>query len=167
MPQLDFKNPLTVAQVVWLAIIFFTLYLLLSRWALPQVATVLESRAATIGRDLEAARLAKAEADGAVAELTKATREAQAGAQASIASAVGAAKEAAATRAAALSATLDIQLDQAEQRIAAAREGALGALREVATETAHVVVSRLTGQPANDDAINHEVGVALAARAQA
>ena len=30
MPQLDFKNPLTISQVVWLAIIFFALYLLLS-----------------------------------------------------------------------------------------------------------------------------------------
>ena len=44
MPQLDFANPLTIAQIVWLAIIFFTLYLLLSRWALPQVAEVLEVR---------------------------------------------------------------------------------------------------------------------------
>ena len=40
MPQLDFANPLTRAQVVWGAIIFLVLYVLLSRWALPQVASV-------------------------------------------------------------------------------------------------------------------------------
>ena len=167
MPQLDFKNPLTVSQIVWLAIIFFTLYLLLARWALPQVAGVLEARATTIGRDLDAARLAKAEADEAMAELTRATREAQASAQASIASAVGTAKAEAATRSAELNAKLDIQLNQAEQRIETARADAVDALRQVATETAHVVIARLTGTPANDDAVNHEVGVVLANRAQA
>ncbi len=167
MPQLDFKNPLTTSQIVWLAIIFFTLYLLLSRWALPQVAEVLEMRAATIGRDLDAARLAKEEADSAVVELTHATREAQASAQASIASAVDAAKAEAALRSAALNAKLDVQLNQAEQRIDIARAGAVGALRQVATDTAHVVIARLTGQPANDDAVNHEVGAVLTIRGQA
>ncbi len=167
MPQLDFKNPLTVSQIVWLAIIFFTLYLLLSRWALPQVAGVLEARAETIGRDLEAARLAKVEADNAVAELTHATREAQAGAQASIATAVNAAKAEAAARSAELNAKLDIQLNAAEQRIHAARAGAVGALRQVATETAHVVITRLTGIPANDDVVAKEVGTVLTTRSQA
>jgi len=167
MPQLDFKSPLTISQVVWLAIIFFTLYLLLARWALPQVAEVLEARAATIRRDLDAARLAKVDADGTVAELTRAARDAQASAQGSIASAVNAAKAEAATRSAALNAKLDAQLHQAEERIGAARAGAVGALRQVATETAGVVIARLTGQPANDDAVTREVGVVLAARGQA
>ena len=31
MPQLDFGNPLTISQVVWGAIIFIVLYVLLSR----------------------------------------------------------------------------------------------------------------------------------------
>jgi F-type H+-transporting ATPase subunit b len=74
MPQLDFANPLTLAQVVWLGIIFFALYLLLSRWALPRVAAVLEIRAAAIAADLDAARGAKVKADTAVDELTRATR---------------------------------------------------------------------------------------------
>jgi len=65
MPQLDFHNPLTISQVVWLAIIFFALYLLLSKWALPQVAGVLEMRAGKIAADLDAARAAKAGADKA------------------------------------------------------------------------------------------------------
>ena len=102
-----------------------------------------------------------------MAQLTTATREAQASAQGSIASAVAAAKAEAASRAVELNARLDAQLHEAEGRIAAARAGAVGALQQVATETAHMVVTRLTGQPANDDAIAHEVGAALAARAQA
>ena len=163
MPQLDFGNPLTVSQIVWLAIIFVVLYFLLARWALPQVANVLELRAATIGADLEAARMAKIEADGAVAEFTAATREAQSSAQASIAAATTAAKAEAAQQSAVLNERLDAQLAEAEQRIGAARTSALGALRQVATDTASVVVARLTGHSPDAGIVDHEVGAVMAA----
>jgi F-type H+-transporting ATPase subunit b len=164
MPQLDFANPLTISQVVWLAIIFLVLYLLLSRWALPQVASVLEMRANRIQADLEAAHAAKAQADSAVAELTAATREAQATAQAEIAGAVATAKDAAAAQAATLNARLELQLAEAEQRINAARTSAMGALRSVATDTATAVVSRLVGTAPAPDAVAQAVDGALAAR---
>ena len=164
MPQLDFANPLTVSQVVWLAIIFVVLYLLLSRWALPQVGAVLEMRAKRIQADLEAAQAAKTQADAAVAELTAATREAQATAQAEIAGAVATAKDAAAAQAATLNARLEAQLADAEQRINAARTSAMGALRSVATDTASAVVSRLVGSAPAADAVERAVDGALAAR---
>lgn len=164
MPQLDFANPLTISQVVWLAIIFFVLYLLLSRWALPQVGEVLEMRANRIQADLEAAQAAKAQGDAAVAELTAATREAQATAQAEIAGAVATATDAAAAQAATLNARLEAQLADAEQRINAARTSAMGALRSVATDTASAVVSRLVGTTPAADAVERAVDGALAAR---
>lgn len=164
MPQLDFSNPLTISQVVWLAIIFVVLYVLLSKWALPQVASVLEARAATIAGDLDAARRAKQDADGAIAELTKATQESQATARAEIASAVDAAKAAADAQAASLNSRLEAQLAAAETQIAAARAAAMGALRQVAAETTQVVVTRLTGAAAPVDAVDAAVGRALAAR---
>jgi F-type H+-transporting ATPase subunit b len=164
MPQLDFANKLTISQVVWLAIIFVVLYLLLSRWALPQVGAVLEMRAARIAQDLDAARAAKAQADGAVAELTAATRAAQATAQAEIAGAVAAAKEAAAAQAVTLNADLERQLAAAEARIGAARTAAMGALRQVAGETAVDVIARLTGTEADRGQVDQAVGTVLAAR---
>ncbi len=164
MPQLDFKNVLLKSQVVWLVIIFTLLYVLLSRWALPKIGSVLEKRASTIEGDLNAARGAKASADAAVAELTAKTREAHAGAQAEIASAVDAAKAAAASQTAVLTARLDAQLAEAEGRINAARNAAMGALRQVAAETASVVVTRLTGVTANTAAVDAAVGSALTAR---
>ncbi len=164
MPQMDFKNPLTTSQAVWGALLFALLYVMLSRWALPRVGEVLEMRAQAIGVDLEAARGAKEASDAAVAELTAATRSAQAGAQAEINAAVNQAKEAAAAQSAALNAKLDAQLAAAETQIAAARSSALGALRQVATETASVVVARLTGRPADAAAVDAAVDGALAAR---
>ncbi len=166
MPQLDFGNSLTQAQVVWLAIIFFALYLLLSKWALPQVASVLELRANAIAGDLDAARKAKAEADAAAAEQAKATREAHAGAQAEINAALAAAKAATDSESAALNARLDAQIADAERRIAAARVAAMGALEQVATETARDVVARLTGTAIDGLVVNRAVAAALAARAQ-
>jgi F-type H+-transporting ATPase subunit b len=167
MPQLDFKNPLTTSHVVWGVLIFAVLYLLLSRWALPQVGEVLEMRAAAIARDLDAARVAKTAVDAAIAELTEATRAAQAGAQTEINRATDAAKAATAEQAARLNERLEVQLAGAEKQIAAARATALGALRQVATETAMNVVSRLTGVPANPQAVDEAVGAALATRGQA
>jgi F-type H+-transporting ATPase subunit b len=166
MPQLDFRNPLTISQVVWLALIFLALYLLLAKWALPQVSEVLAARAAIIERDLDAARDAKAEADAAVAELTAASRQAQASAQAEIDGAVAAARKEAADQAAAANARLQAQLAEAEVQIAAARTSALGALRQVATDTAFAVVNRLTGMTPEAQAVDAAVGTALAARSQ-
>jgi F-type H+-transporting ATPase subunit b len=166
MPQLDFGNPLTQAQVVWLALIFLALYLLLSRWALPQVGAVLEKRAGVIAADLDAARAAKEQADAAVAELTKATRDAHAGAQAEIAEALAGVKAKADAAAAELNAKLDAQIAASERQIEAARRVALGALEQVAAETAGVVVARLIGTPIDHEAVPRAVAAVLAERAK-
>jgi F-type H+-transporting ATPase subunit b len=166
MPQLDFANPLTVAQVVWGAIIFFVLYLLLSRWALPQVSSVLEMREGRINADLDTARAAKVRADSAIAELTVATQRARAEAQAAINTAIDLAKQAAAAQSAELNAKLEAQIAGAEERIGQARASALGALRQVATETAHTVIGRLTGVAPDTARIDATVGALLAARGQ-
>jgi len=164
MPQLDFSNPLTVSQIVWMAIIFFILYLLITFWALPQVEEVLAERASTIAGDLEAARAAKADADAAAAELAQATRRAHAEAQASIAGAVATAKQAAATEAQKSNERLEAQLAAAEGRIGEARSSAMGALRQVAAETAEMLIGRLTGGAADTAAVGAAVDAALAAR---
>jgi F-type H+-transporting ATPase subunit b len=162
MPQLDFANPLTIAQVVWLSVIFLALYLMLSRSALPEIAGILEKRAAHIAEDLEKARQSKAAADGAVAELDRAMRESHARAHAEIAQATAAAKEAAGKHAAELEARLERQIAEAEQRIAAARQSAMGALEQVATDAALAMVGRLTGAPPNQEVVRRDVAGALA-----
>lgn len=164
MPQLDFANPLTISQVVWMALILVVLYFLLAQWALPQVEQVLTARADAIDGDLEASRTAKAHADAAVAELTAATAKARGEAQASINAAVNAAKAEAAERAAAQNARLETQLSEAEHRIGAARASAMSALRQVATETAGDIVGRLTGSAPDRGAIDTAVAGALSAR---
>ncbi len=162
MPQLDFANHLTISQVVWMAFIFAGLYYLFSTWALPQVASVLESRAHTIDTDLMTARTAKEHADAAALEVTNATRQANSEAQAAIAQAVTQAKAEAAAQTAAANARLDTQMAEADQRIAAARTSAMGALREVAIGATSDVVTRLTSRPADPAAVAGAVTAVMA-----
>jgi F-type H+-transporting ATPase subunit b len=158
MPQLDFANPLTIAQVVWMFIIFAVLYVALRFWALPQVGGVLAEREHRISSDLDSARRAKEEADRAAAEIAERGRSASAEAQAQVAKASDAAKREAAEQARADSEHLDRQLAEAEQRIAAARKDAMGALRQVASDTATAVLSRLTGHAPDPARVDAAVG---------
>jgi F-type H+-transporting ATPase subunit b len=151
MPQLDFANPLMMSKLVWLLIIFGALYFILKNYALPQVATVLEERAARIAADLNAARDAQAAGEAALAEIRASTAAARAEAQAAIAAAMLAAQTESARLAAEINETLSAQVAQAEATVRAARDQAMGALREVATETATAMLTRLSIQaPAND-----------------
>jgi F-type H+-transporting ATPase subunit b len=164
MPQFDFANPLTLAQIVWGGVIFVGLYGAFSTVGLPRVAAVLEARERAIGGDLEQARLAKEKADRAVAELNEARRLAYAEAQAAMATASQKAKEAAAAQAAEVAARLDKQLAESEARINQARAGAMAALREAASDTAEMLITRLAGRAPPADELRDAVGAALSAR---
>jgi F-type H+-transporting ATPase subunit b len=163
MPQMDFHNPLTVAQVVWMVVILVVLYLALSRWGLPEMGKVLESRAQVIAADLTAARAAKTEADQAVAALQATIAQARAKAQAEVADMITKAKARAAANAASLAARLDKNMAESEARIGVARAEAMAALKPVAEDAAHAILRRLTGAPAPDDIVARRVEDALAA----
>ena len=164
MPQLDFGNPLLLSQVVWGVVIFAAFYVLCARWVLPKMGAVIQARQASIAGDLETARSAKAQADAAVAELTTARRLAQARAQAAVDTATQDAKSRASAAAAETNARLDAQLAQAETRIAEGRAQAMGALREVATGTASLVVARLTGSEPDHGSVQTATDTVLAER---
>ncbi|WP_426959060.1 F0F1 ATP synthase subunit B' [Muricoccus radiodurans] len=145
MPQLDFANPLTIAQVVWLFIIFGLLVYLAAHYLLPPVREVIEDRRARIAADLDAARDARAQAEAAEAGHRDSTARARAEAQASVAAAVKMAQDEAHGRSEALAAKLNAQIAEAESRIGAARDAAMGALREAATDATEALVKRLSG----------------------
>ncbi|MCF3945863.1 F0F1 ATP synthase subunit B [Acidiphilium sp. AL] len=160
MPQMDFANPLTGAQVVWMAIIMIVLYFLLSRWALPQLGSVIEDRQNRIKSDLDVARHAKAEAEHAVAELNLAIRNAREESQAAIAEAVGTAKARARAQSDRLNQRLDAELARAEAEIDATRKQAMAALAPVAREVASSLILRLAGKPADPERLDRALASA-------
>jgi F-type H+-transporting ATPase subunit b len=164
LPQMDLKNPLTLDQLGWMAVIMVVLYLLLSRWALPEMGKVLANRAAAIERDLTAARAAKTAADQAAQELNATLKQARHAAQAQVAASVERAKAEAALNAAALHAKLEEKLAQSEAQIATGRAQAMAAIKPVAEQAAQTILVRLTGTAPEDDQIGQRVDDALAAR---
>lgn len=166
MPQLDFKNPLTLDQVGWGAVIFVIFFLLCWKWGLPQVGRVLDQRAGAIAADLDAARAGKAEADAAASQMAEATARARAEAQAAIAAAGEKAKQESMAQIATLDAQIEERLAESERRIAAAQSSAMAAVRSVATETATALIARLTASTPDPARVDSAVGMALAARGQ-
>jgi F-type H+-transporting ATPase subunit b len=164
MPQLDFKNPLLLSQVVWGAIIFALFYVALSWFSLPKLAGVLAKRASTIAEDLETATSAKLGADQALAEIAASRHATAIESQAAIARATEQAKAAAMVESARLTAELDAQLAESETRIQTARAAAMGALAEVSVETAAALIHRLTGKRASPQHLAGAVATTLAAR---
>ncbi len=163
MPQMDFKNPLTLDQVGWMAVILIVLYFTLSRWGLPQIGKVLAHREGVISADLEAAHAAKAQADQTVAALKRTINDARNAAQAEIAEAVTKAKAAARAAAAAQAAATDAEIAKSEAEIATARNAALAAIKPVAADTAAVILSKLTGKTPDTAELAPEIDSAFAA----
>jgi F-type H+-transporting ATPase subunit b len=143
MPQL---NPLDWApQLIWLAITFSILYLLMKYVALPRIGSVIDMRQARIKGDIEAADKLRRETQEAIAAYEQALAEAKARAHAIAQE--GRAKlnaEVAAERAS-LEKELAGKQAEAEARIEAAKKAALKDVSVVAAETATEIVQRLIG----------------------
>lgn len=132
-------------QLVWLALIFGLLYLLMSRLALPRVASILSNRRTTIDADLDASRELQAKAQSAAqrndATLQAKKVEAQAigrEAHEKIAAEVSSARAAAEQKFAAA-------LAEAEARISAEKAQALTHVESIAGDAAAAILAKLTG----------------------
>src|SRR6185503_19986533 len=76
-------NPSTLAsQLVWLAISFVVLYMLMARLALPSIGKIIENREVVIKGNLAEAERLKTQSDEAVAAYKKALTDARNRAQA-------------------------------------------------------------------------------------
>jgi F-type H+-transporting ATPase subunit b len=143
MPQLDIST--FTPQLVWLAIWFVVLYLLMAKLALPRIARAMEARRRRREDDLARAAQLKAEADEASAAYQKTLAEARAQAQATIKETSDRLAADAAKQQRALAATLAEQIEAAERRIAATKEQALAEVRGIAVDVGRSVVEKLTG----------------------
>ena len=143
MPQLDIST--FTPQLVWLAIWFVVLYLLMAKLALPRIARAMEARRRRREDDLARAAQLKAEADEASAAYQKTLAEARAQAQSTIKEASDRLSADAAARQRALAATLAEQIEAAERRIAATKEQALAEVRGIAVDVGRSIVEKLTG----------------------
>ena len=143
LPQLD---ALTFpSQIFWLIVCFGVLYYLLSKRALPRVGDILEARQERIAADLDRAATLRGEAEEALRHHQAVVADAQAKAAAAIKATQDRLAAEAAQRQAKVDAELQQKLGDAEARIGAAKDAALGQIQNVATEVAQAAVRRLAG----------------------
>ena len=133
------------SQLLWLAITFGALYLLMSKVALPRIGGILENRKALIDGDLAAADAARQKTDAAIAAYEAALAAAKAKAQGIANESREAIQADLAAKRTAVETDLSAKVAAAEARIATTKAEALTHVDEIAAETAQTVVSQLVG----------------------
>lgn len=140
-----FEKQTFASQLVWFALTFIALYLLMSRIALPRIGSILEERRQRVADDLAEAQRLKDESDAAIAAHEKALAEARGRAQTLANETREKAAAAAEARRKEVDAKLRARIADAEKTISATRTGAMANVRSIASEAAGAIVERLTG----------------------
>ncbi len=160
LPQLDPHS--FVPQLVWLAITFIALYVLLSRLVLPRIDNTMQRREEKIVSDLDRAQALRNEAASVSAVYEKALTDARGEAQGIVRAASEAMAAESAKRGAEMGAKVAQQIKSAETRIAAARSQALDQLRQVASDVAQAAVAKLTDTAPDAERVKAAVDRVLA-----
>lgn len=156
-----FQKETFASQLIWLALFFAGLYLLMSRIALPRVGGIIAARSAQIEADLGEANRLKQETETAIAAYEKMLNDARANAQSIGAKTRDALMAEADKRRKTLEDQLNRQLEDAEKTIAATKTAAMGNVRGIAVEAAAAIVERLIGQAPSEKAVSDAVADAL------
>lgn len=133
------------SQLLWLAITFGALYVVMSRVALPRLGGILENRRMLIDADLAAADADRQKTDAAIAAYEKALAEAKSNAQAIATQTREAINADLAAKRSVAETDLASKVSAAEARIAQTKAEALTHVDEIAAETAQAVVTQLVG----------------------
>ena len=159
LPQLAVGS--FAGQLFWLVISFVTLYLVISRIAVPKIGGVIADRQAKIKGDLDSASDAKRASEAALANYEKALADARGRAlklgddiRNQMQAEANAKNDVAAKQLAA-----DTQ--KAEARIAEMRAGAMARLGTIARDTANEIVQKLTGESVAASELDAAINSAL------
>src|SRR5262249_31555352 len=136
-------------QLVWLALTFALLYVILKRAVLPRVGEVIEERSDRVKRDLVQAETLKAETR---ANYERALSEARAQAGTIVKTMRDKLTDEVGKERAKVDAQIAAKLTEAETRIAETKSRALASVGDIASEVAGTIVTRLIGaEPTKDE----------------
>ena len=158
LPQLNYAN--WPGQIVWLLVIFAVLYLLLSKVFLPKVGGTIEARADKIAGDMAEARALRDQADAEAKAADAEVAVARATAARTAADAKARSTAEAAERQGALEGELNAKLAEAEARIRASRDAAMGHVRGIAADTASAITEKLSGKAPTKAELDKALGAA-------
>jgi F-type H+-transporting ATPase subunit b len=159
MPQFD--PAVWSPQVVWLAISFVALYLLMTKIVLPRLSDVLEEREHKINENLRRAEILREDSEVAVAEYERTMSEARSEAQETLRAVREKIAKEAAERHAELGRHLQADVAAAEARIFEAREKAEEGIRDMAVDVAAAAAERLLGARVTKKAVTTAVDAVM------
>ncbi|MDB5539067.1 MAG: synthase chain [Devosia sp.] len=133
------------SQLLWLAITFAALYVLMSRVALPRIGSILETRRTRIEGDLKEAERLRQETEKAAAAYEAALAEARKNAHGIAEETRAGIKADIDGRRADVEASLAKVVAEAEARIQTEKEAALKHVSNIAADTAQAVVAKIVG----------------------
>lgn len=141
------------STILWLVVSFGLIYLMMARYALPRVNSILKTRSRTIHDDIAAANRMRDEARAASAAYDKTVKEARDRGQQLAAETRNAVKLEQENKRQALELELNGKLAAAERSIAETRANAMANVGQIATETANAIVEHFTGRGADEQAL--------------
>lgn len=166
MPQLD--PAVFSPQLIWLAISFAILYLVMARSALPKIANILGERENRIADDLRISEELKDESKELEAKHDKAHAEAKAEANRILSAARTQMQATIDTKRNETEGKLSDEVHAAEATIATAKAEAMDELEDMAVEACGAIVERLTGKSISAsglrDAVKGEIRAAVSGK---
>ena len=152
-PFPPFEKETFASQLIWLAVFFIALYVMMSRLIIPRIGGIIAARENHISDDLAEAGRFKTKSDEALADYEKALADARNRAHA-IANETRERQSAEAeARRKALEDKLNAKLADAEKTIAATKQAAMANVRTIASDAAKAIVERLIGTAPADKAV--------------
>ena len=140
-----FAKETFASQLVWLAITFVALYLMISRIAVPRIGGIIDERQKRIEGDFAAAQRMKDESEAALAAYEKSLAEARDRAHAIGTEVRDKLNAEAEVNRKAIESKLNVQLAESEKQIAATKTAAMANVRGIAVDAAAAIVERLIG----------------------
>jgi len=134
------------SQLLWLAVAFGLLYVLMSRVALPRIGEILEVRRDRIEGDLAEAERMRQKTDQALADYEKALADAKSKSQGIAEATRSKVKTELDAKRTKVEADLSKKMSEAEARIQVTKTEAMGNVSEIAAETAQALVTQLLGK---------------------
>jgi len=161
-PQFPPFNKETFAsQLVWFAIFFIALYVIIARLAIPRIGGIIEARRGRVEGDIAEANRLKEQSDTALRAYEKSLADARNRAQAlgnEARNALNAQAEQARKK---LEGELHAKLAEAEKTIAATKTSAMSNVQGIAVETASAIVRQLIGTAPSGSTVEAAVTDAL------
>jgi F-type H+-transporting ATPase subunit b len=160
-PFPPFNKETFASQLIWFAVFFVALYVIIARLAIPRIGGIIDARRDRVEGDLAEANRLKDQSDAALKAYEKSLADARSRAQTLGNEARDKLSAEADEARKKLEAQLNLKLAEAEKTIAATKTAAMSNVQGIAVETASAIVQRLIGTTPSAGAVQAAVADAL------